>query len=67
MRSVISERSPTSIRSVFGRPSAREIRTLRPSRLASIRDGRWLTLAPASRIECSTSEPITSQPAAIAV
>ena len=57
---VSSEASPTIIRSVFGSPSARVIRTPRPSRLASIREGRSRTLAPASRIECSTSELATS-------
>ena len=52
----ISERSPTSRRSVFGSPSLRVTLTSRPSRLASMRVPRSSTAEPERRIECSTSE-----------
>ena len=64
---LISALSPTIIRSVFGRPSPRESFTLRPSRLASIRESRSETLEPESRIECSTSARATVTPESIEV
>src|ERR671910_1773661 len=64
---VISELSPTINRSVLGRPSPRASSALRPSMLASMRAPRFVTLDRESRIECSTSDPVTRTSGAIDV
>src|SRR5207342_2547153 len=65
--SLISERSPTSMRSVFGMPSLRVSFTSRPSRLASRRVPRSSTTELARTIECSTSERQMRTPSPIEV
>src|SRR6185437_9636802 len=63
----MSELSPTMKRYARGWLSPRRTVTLRPSSEDSMRPSSCDTTQPASRIECSTSEPLSTQRSPIAV